>query len=410
MNCRSIAVCVSCFALLAVAGAPVALAQEVRVEKKALKGAFDKPIKGKEAARPGEKRSVMSMSSNDGENSYALRIEDGEVSAKVNGEEVPAERIRREDGKVIILDEKGKTLKEFSVDLGDGPHAFGWGPEAGGEEGIRIHRFGQGMGGEDGEARAFAFGGPGQNAALFGGEEPKVMLGITMSAADEGGIIVDSVVEGLPAAAAGIKEGDRIVSIDGEELGETDAIREALADKEAGDEIKVELVRDGKNQTITVKLAKFDQSKFGRAGMREDGPATGFRMDPQNQFGGVRAELENTLRRLSNDPEFKDAFRSDEVRKQIRESLQRAIEGLEQAQHSMGEGYAEMLERRMVPGQQGGMVFDNNRPGMVFRVPAAPEAPRAMGSEMDARLEKLMKKLEKLDGRLEALEKKLNER
>lgn len=390
----------SALVLLAFAGAP-AFAQQT-VEGQPLKGGFDKPLKAPKAGQSNSKF-VMSMSEDDGENKYSVRIEGDDVSAKINGEEIPDNRIKREDGKIIILNEDGQPLKEFAIGH-HGQGAFGMSvpgtPIPGGQ--VKIRRFGNG----DNQNAFTITPQEGVAGAWSRTEPPKVMLGITMSSSDESGVVVDSVVDGLPAEKAGIQEGDRLVSIDGEEIDDATTIREILAEKKPGDDIKVELVRDGESKTITVKLAKFEQGKLGAAVAPM--PGMNLRMDNHNPFGGAREELEKTLRRLSDDPELKNAFRTDEARNQIRESLERAIASLEEAQHAMGDGMAWLLEERMAPGGQQGTLFDKSTPGMVFRVPPTPEAPRALSSETDARLEKLMKKLEKLDARLDDLEKKID--
>ncbi|MDI1288500.1 MAG: PDZ domain-containing protein [bacterium] len=391
----------SALILAMLAGAPAALAQN-STDKQPLQGGFDKPLKSKSAHRSGNSKTVMSMTEDDGENKYHVRIDGEDLSAEVNGEKVPAERIKRDDGKVIILGEHGETLKEFAIgNVVEGfeiptPH-----PDAQ----VRVRRYGgsnampPGMNAIPMEGQALAWG---------GAEPPKVMLGITMSSDEDGGVTVDSVVEGLPAEAAGILEGDRLISIDGTDIDDATSIREALAEKKPGDEVKIELVRGGETKTIAVKLTKFEQSKLGGSWARTQPPATAWRMEQHNPFGGARQELEKTLRRLQEDPSLKDAFKSDEARQEISRSLERAIASMEEAQHAMGDGIASLLEERMVPGQQQEMLFDRSTPGMVFRVPATPDAPRAMSSDTDARLEKLMKKLEKLDARLDDLEKKID--
>ena len=382
-------------ALALLAGAPAALAQDAgEPAKQPLTGDFAKPLTRQRAHANTDAKVVMSMIEDDGHNKYSVNVEGDEVTAEVNGEAVPAERIKRTDDKIIILDEHGETLKEFTVGM------------PGGNNEIRIRRFGSQ---NQGSPRAFTFTAP--DAPQAGGwtaaEPPKVMLGITMTSSDEGGINVDSVVDGLPAQAAGIKVGDRIVGLDGADVEDVASVRESLAGKEPGDDLKVDLIRDGEKKSITVKLSKFNAEKLGGTAVAPPAAMT-WRLDPKSPFGGAREELEKALKMLGKNDTFKDAFRDDNARRDLNEALERALKSLESAQHNMGSGIAELLERRMVPGQGGEMFFDSNRPDMIFRVPSAPDAPRAAASETDARLDKLLKKLEKLDKRLEEIEKKLD--
>lgn len=114
--------------------------------------------------------------------------------------------------------------------------------------------------------------------ATVAGEAPvKVMMGITMGSpseetAEQLGIkpeettLVTSVRDGLPAAAAGLKAFDVIVSVDGQKPASQEAIRKVLRDKSAGDEIKFEVLRRGQKQDVAVKLEAYDPEKLGVSG------------------------------------------------------------------------------------------------------------------------------------------------
>src|ERR1700750_2104750 len=54
--------------------------------------------------------SVSMMNKTDGGDTYQVVISDGKVSAKVNGEDVPEDRVRRSDDKVELLDKDGNVL------------------------------------------------------------------------------------------------------------------------------------------------------------------------------------------------------------------------------------------------------------------------------------------------------------
>lgn len=74
---------------------------------------------------------------------------------------------------------------------------------------------------------------------------------------DESGCYVHSVVRDSAAYNAGIKEGDRIVSIDGTEITCVADVESILDDKEVGDKIKVEIERDNETAEVTVKLEEY---------------------------------------------------------------------------------------------------------------------------------------------------------
>lgn len=104
---------------------------------------------------------------------------------------------------------------------------------------------------EDGDAprmlRAFSW--TGAERARIG-----VLLGDDTEVEGRSGARVEEVVEGGPAARAGIREGDVLVSLDGAALGEDAGSRviELLADVEPGDTVTIGFLRDGREQTARV--------------------------------------------------------------------------------------------------------------------------------------------------------------
>jgi S1-C subfamily serine protease len=85
------------------------------------------------------------------------------------------------------------------------------------------------------------------------------------------GVMVTEVVEDSPAEQAGLEGGDRqvtvngesyvtggdvITEVDGEPVESSDDLRDAIAAKQPGDEITLELNRDGATRTVTVELGR----------------------------------------------------------------------------------------------------------------------------------------------------------
>lgn len=64
------------------------------------------------------------------------------------------------------------------------------------------------------------------------------------------------VVPGSPAAAAGIKEGDVLLSIDGERIDEAHPLSGLIGKRKAGDAVAVALLREGTERTVTVTLGE----------------------------------------------------------------------------------------------------------------------------------------------------------
>ena len=85
-------------------------------------------------------------------------------------------------------------------------------------------------------------------------EKGKGFLGLLAEAHDGEGIEVRKVGRESPAEKAGIKEGDVLLSMDGEKLESRDQLKELLKEKAPEDEVVFEMLRDGKPETLTLKL------------------------------------------------------------------------------------------------------------------------------------------------------------
>jgi S1-C subfamily serine protease len=90
---------------------------------------------------------------------------------------------------------------------------------------------------------------------LIRGEEVRrAYLGISSSLAPDGGAVVGEVVGGGPAADAGVRDGDRIVEIDGRPVREPDDVSAVVNSHRAGDEVRLTVERGGERRTLTVTL------------------------------------------------------------------------------------------------------------------------------------------------------------
>jgi Do/DeqQ family serine protease len=72
------------------------------------------------------------------------------------------------------------------------------------------------------------------------------------------GILVQNAREGGPAAEAGIEQGDVILSIDGEPLESAGDLQQEIAERSPGDEVALELLRDGETREVRVELEEMD--------------------------------------------------------------------------------------------------------------------------------------------------------
>ncbi len=126
----------------------------------------------------------------------------------------------------------------------------------------------------------------------------------------DGGVLVSKVEKDSPAERAGIRVGDIIAGVDGKALEGPFALQSAIAARENGDVVRLEVWRDGRSLDID---ATIEQRKRGQFDMSEllVGPEHGgqflFRMDPE-ALAGVQKRL-------------KDVFEDDAIRQKLHGQL-----------------------------------------------------------------------------------------
>ncbi|MDP3852002.1 MAG: trypsin-like peptidase domain-containing protein [Luteolibacter sp.] len=86
-------------------------------------------------------------------------------------------------------------------------------------------------------------------------EMPVLGIGMAMMRGARG-VIVESVVHGSPAAAAGVRTGDLIRSLDDSEVRDGGELLQILAKRQAGEQVKLGITRDGKPLEMVVTLKR----------------------------------------------------------------------------------------------------------------------------------------------------------
>jgi hypothetical protein len=206
--------------------------------------ALQAPVKSKS-------RSVVTTVNDDEKDVIEIRIEDGNLSVKRNGLDVPDARIRREGGRIVILDENGNAVDEANVRTAEG-------------EDHSIYEFSQ----MEPYADAMAVY---RLAAREGA--PKVMIGVHTAKPGPAlekhlhlepgkAIMISGLYEGMPANKAGLEQYDIVIKIDGAELAEGDGIAKVLADKKAGDNVKLSVIHEGQPKEVVLTLEEYDGKKL----------------------------------------------------------------------------------------------------------------------------------------------------
>ena len=99
------------------------------------------------------------------------------------------------------------------------------------------------------------------------------------------GIYVVDVVSGGPADKAGLKAGDRIVSIDNTEVAQKTDLGTLMQEHSAGDTLSITVARDGQMQTVSLTLGEKNASSSGNgtngASRQEKSAESAPQQDPQ---------------------------------------------------------------------------------------------------------------------------------
>ena len=103
---------------------------------------------------------------------------------------------------------------------------------------------------------------------MYGYKRGRVQLGVTlidvsdsmkamMYRLDSTGVYIQSVEDNSDADRAGIKVGDKVVSIDNQTIESGNDVKKAIQEKYPGDKISIKVMRNGREKTINVELTEY---------------------------------------------------------------------------------------------------------------------------------------------------------
>jgi C-terminal processing protease CtpA/Prc len=70
------------------------------------------------------------------------------------------------------------------------------------------------------------------------------------------GVLIAEVLEDSPAEEAGLEDGDVVTAVDGEEMESVNELVEAIRDRSPGDDVKIDILRDGRRRTFYAQLGE----------------------------------------------------------------------------------------------------------------------------------------------------------
>ena len=186
------------------------------------------------------------------------------------------------------------------------------------------------------------------------------MLGIELTSLNEGlrshfgvpkdaGIMVAGVTPEGPADVAGVKVGDVITSIDGEEVTTFSSLARSIRQKSGGDVVELEIYRDKSPLTLTATIEERNRSEVEMSNFfMEDCDEFEFDFDFDEE--AVREAIDSATRHIRS-PEFKNQFKwaekwSDEkFDEEFGEELEEKLKELEKKLKKM-EKELEELEKK----------------------------------------------------------------
>ncbi|MBN2194326.1 MAG: Do family serine endopeptidase [Polyangiaceae bacterium] len=119
-------------------------------------------------------------------------------------------------------------------------------------------------------------------------------LAAALELSEKKGVLVSDVAPGTPAAAAGLRRGDVILSVDGKDVDSTGKLRNLVASAGADHSVKLVLVREGRRIEVTVKLGTLKEkpSAAGAPGEKPAGKAPdGLTVEPLSDLSRRRFEI-----------------------------------------------------------------------------------------------------------------------
>jgi len=148
---------------------------------------------------------------------------------------------------------------------------------------------------------------------------------------DTKGVIVAKVMNDSPAEKGGLKDGDIIIKFDGNAVDDMEKFRYRVATTEPKKRVKVVIIRDKKERTLTIKIGEMpEETKIGKIEKNGDGwlGLSVQNMDPDSEESGVIVKKVET-----DSPANEASIETGDIVKRIGNLYIRDLKGFEKAKN-----------------------------------------------------------------------------
>lgn len=122
-------------------------------------------------------------------------------------------------------------------------------------------------------------------------------LSEAMGLKDTNGVLVSEVTEKSPAAKAKLKRGDIILRVNNEKMTSTSRLRNTIAAMGAGAEVELDIMREGREKTISITLGELPDDVGGQTILQEnDGVLGGMTVAPLNELTREKFEINKNVK------------------------------------------------------------------------------------------------------------------
>lgn len=194
---------------------------------------------------------------------------------------------------------------------------------------------------ENGKEKVIESGGPMAKRGFLG-------VGLTdlspelrkhFGAPERAGVMVSQITDGSPAEKAGMKVGDILVAIDGDQVDSSFEVGARIRTLKDGEQTGIEIVRDGRSQKLTVTIAERERPSIDMGPLffkEKDGDNVILRLEKDKLLGPVELKKLEALQGLEGSDGHRVMIqrfaspREAELEKQLKE-LEKRIAELEKA-------------------------------------------------------------------------------